>query len=110
MTEIWRSFSPHDSAVRLLVEGLATYRLVKLVRDDRITEPFRKTIAETQGPPEQSKLSYLLNCPWCLSVYLGAAVTLAGRRWPGTADVLTRTLALSAITGLVTAHLDDADG
>ncbi len=98
--------TPSAPWVDLVVDGLATYRLVKLVRDDRITESFRTAVEETQGPPERSKVTYLLSCPWCLSIWFGAAVTLGRRRWPRTTGVLTRTLALSALTGLTTAHLD----
>ena len=90
----------------LLIDALATYRLVKLVRDDRITEPLREAVQESQGPPDQSRISYLVHCPWCLSMYFGAALTLSRRRWPGPTSVLARSLALSALTGLATQHLD----
>ncbi len=91
---------------RLLVDALATYRLVKLVRDDRITEPARQAVEARTGPPDRSKVTYLLNCPWCLSIYFGAALTLGRRRWPTATAVLSRPLALSALTGLATTHLD----
>lgn len=95
-----------DNLLRLAVDSLACYRLVKLVRDDKITEPAREAVLETQGPPDRSKVTYLLNCPWCLSVYFGAALTLGRRAWPRGADVVARTLALSAATGLASQHLD----
>ena len=71
--------------------GDACYRLVKLVRDDRITEPARQAVIDRQGPPERSKVTYLLHCPWCLSIYFGAALTLGRLRWPGGADAVART-------------------
>jgi hypothetical protein len=95
-----------DRLAGLLVDGLASYRLVKLVRDDRITEPARDAVQERTGPPEQSKVSYLMTCPWCLSIYFGAALTLGRLRWPRATNVVARTFALSALTGLVTQHLD----
>jgi hypothetical protein len=91
---------PTARALDLLIDALATYRLMKLVRDDRITAPFRETVIERQGPPEQSKASYLISCPWCLSIYFGAAVSLGRRRWPRATDLAARTFALSALTGL----------
>lgn len=94
----------------LLVDALATYRLVKLVRDDRITERARVTAIERFGPPERSKMTYLLHCPWCLSIYLGAALTLCRRRWPRATTLVARTLALSATTGLTTQHLERTPG
>lgn len=90
----------------MAVDALAVYRLVKLVRDDRITERMRVTAIERYGPPEDSKVTYLLHCPWCLSIYLGAAITLSRRRWPRATALAARTLALSATTGLLTQHLD----
>lgn len=92
--------------MRLVVDALACYRLVKLVRDDRITEPARQAVRDRHGPPEQSKVSYLLDCPWCLSIYFGAALSLGRRRWPSAVDMVVRPLALSAATGLVTQHAD----
>ncbi|NYJ01620.1 hypothetical protein HNR19_002318 [Nocardioides thalensis] len=90
----------------MIIDALACYRLVKLVRDDRITQPVRQAVIDRQGPPEKSKVSYLLDCPWCLSVYFGAVLTLGRRRWRTGVDALARTLALSAAAGLATQYLD----
>jgi hypothetical protein len=98
--------TPAQTLMALLVDALACYRLVKLVRDDKITEPAREAVIERQGPPETSKVSYLLHCPWCLSVYFGAALTLGRRVWPSGADAVSRTLALSAATGIASQYLD----
>lgn len=95
-----------DRLTAFLVDGLASYRLVKLVRDDRITEPARDAVQDRAGPPEESKLAYLMTCPWCLSVYFGAALTLGRLRWPRATATVSRTFALSALTGLATQHLD----
>jgi len=95
-----------DGLAALLVDGLASYRLMKLVRDDRITEPARAAVQERKGPPEQSKVSYLMTCPWCLSVYFGAALTVGRMRWPRATNAVARTFALSAVTGLLAQHLD----
>jgi Protein of unknown function (DUF1360) len=90
----------------LVVDALASYRFVKLIRDDRVFEPVRSTVAERHGPPDRSKLSYLLACPWCLSFYAGAALTLSRRRWPHATETVARTLALSALTGLASQLVD----
>src|SRR4051812_11432559 len=34
----------------LVVDALASYRFVKLIRDDRVFEPVRNTVAERHGP------------------------------------------------------------
>ncbi|TWG96358.1 uncharacterized protein DUF1360 [Nocardioides sp. J9] len=99
------STRPH-AATDLLVDGLATYRLMRLVRDDRVAEPLRSTVHERYGDVEDSKVAYLLQCPWCLSIWFGAGLALLRHRWPRAADLLSRTLALSAMTGLAAEHLD----
>lgn len=98
--------SAGERLASLLVDSLATYRLVKLVRDDRITEPMREAVVENHGPPEQSKVSYLVDCPWCLSFYFGAALTLGRLRWPRATEAVARIFAVSGLTGVATSVLD----
>lgn len=95
-----------DRLAGLIVDGLASYRLVKLVRDDRITEPAREAVQYRAGPPDESSVAYLMACPWCLSVYFGAALTLGRLRWPRATDAVARTFALSALVGFATQRLD----
>jgi uncharacterized protein DUF1360 len=90
----------------LVVDALACYRFVKLIRDDRVFEPVRDSVAERHGPPERSKLSYFLACPWCLSFYAGAALTLCRARWPRATEGVARTLALSALVGVTSRYVD----
>lgn len=91
----------------LATDGLATFRLVKLIRDDRITTRLRETIAERYGTPEESKIAYLADCPWCMSIYFGVGLTLLRRKWPRTTSLVSRGLALSAMTGLTAENLDN---
>jgi hypothetical protein len=92
---------PSTPVLDLAVDTLASYRLTKLIRDDLVTEPFRESVYSRFGPPGESKVSYLVNCPWCLSIWFGAAFALARRRTPAAAQVVARALALSALTGLL---------
>lgn len=95
-----------EGPLDLLIDALATYRLVKLVRHDKVTEPIRDRVLAKHGPPDRSKISYLIDCPWCLSVYFGGALAVGRRLWPGSTSVASRGLALSALTGLATPYLD----
>lgn len=97
---------PGPQLADLVVDGLASYRLMKLVRDDRITASARDAVEERTGPPDRSMLAYLMNCPWCLSIYFGAALTAGRGRWPRATNAVARTFALSALTGLADRHLD----
>jgi hypothetical protein len=81
--------------------ALATYRLTRLVIDDKITEGPREWIFAKFGDPSVSKISYLFSCPHCVSVYTGLAVSLGDTVFPRTTRVLTRALAFSAVTGMI---------
>lgn len=61
-----------EPLVALLVLGIATYRLTRLVVMDAISEPFRYAVEDRFGP--DSSWAYLVNCPWCASPYLAAAL------------------------------------
>ncbi|WP_408897569.1 DUF1360 domain-containing protein [Nocardioides sp. R1-1] len=98
---------PGSAALSLAADGLASYRLMRLLRDDRIAAPLRSAVHERYGDVEESKVAYLLQCPWCLSFWFGAGLTLARLRWPRATDVVARTLAISALTGLAAEHLDE---
>ncbi len=69
----------------------AAHRITKLIVEDEISRPIREAVAE-RWP--DSRLAYLVTCPYCVSVWAGAAVVILPRplRW---------TLALSGGTILV---------
>lgn len=79
------------NALEAAASVAATHRLTRLVIEDEITRPIREAI--TDRWPE-SKLAYLITCPWCVSVWAGAAMTVAPRK-------LRWTLALSGGTMLL---------
>jgi hypothetical protein len=89
----------------LAVSTLATYRLTKLVRDDKIMEDFREWVWK-KHPPESTKTGYLLSCPWCLSIYFGAAVSLSRMIAPRTSEAVLEALAFSALTGMIVERED----
>lgn len=77
--------------IETAIDVAATWRITRLVVEDEITRPMREAVAERW--PE-SKLAYLVTCPYCVSVWAGAAVQVLPRplRW---------TLGLSGGTMLV---------
>lgn len=87
-----------------VVDALATYRLTVLVKDDKITERLRQAVFRRYGNLGDADVrnpSYLLGCPWCLSMYFGALAVACRRYAPATWKPLSRTLAFSAATGLL---------
>ena len=90
--------------VDVVVDALATYRLTVLIKDDKITERLRRAVFRRYGERDDKDVrspSYLLGCPWCLSIYFGALAVVARRLAPRQWTSLSRTLALSAATGLL---------
>lgn len=61
----------------VILMSLATYRLTRLVVEDAFP-PMRyqrERVIERYG--EESWQGYLVQCPWCVSIYTGGAVVLA---------------------------------
>lgn len=93
-----------DELLSVLYDLFATYRLVTLIKDDKITEDLRNLVFRRFGEPtvpHPHKFSYFMSCPWCLSMYF-AAVAVAGRkRWPRLWGPVAKGLTFSALTGLM---------
>lgn len=87
------------NAVSLVTDVLATYRLTRLVMEDKLTEDLRSLIYGKF--PFDSKMTYLMGCPWCLSIWAGLAIFALRRISPETADIVSGLLAASAVTGVI---------
>lgn len=59
--------------MKTAIEVAATARLTRLIVEDEITREFREWVEDRTG---DSKLTYLVNCPYCVSVWAGAAVQI----------------------------------
>lgn len=57
----------------LLMTALAVARLTRLVTLDKFCEPLRMWVARRNG--QDGWWTYLVHCPYCLSVWFAAAVT-----------------------------------
>lgn len=79
---------------------LTVARIVRLIADDTITEPFREAVVRRFGP--DSKITTLVTCPWCLSVYVGAVVAPVTVWWGDNRAVISGWLlaAASHLTGI----------
>jgi hypothetical protein len=88
---------PMDDVWLTLLLALACYRVTRLVTTDKITEPIFEPIRQRledrwirkhtrPGSPEEfdaveadkwnSKLAFMLSCPWCLGFWVSGAGTL----------------------------------
>lgn len=89
-----------DSAVDLATQALAAWRLTRLVTEDELAEPLRDAVVARFGAPQDSKLAYLVHCPFCVSMYASAGVVVADMIAPRFARPVIRALALSAAVSL----------
>ena len=102
--------------MNFLIDTLATVRLTRLVLDDTITEPLREKAMDAlirtgeerpEVKPITDKLEYFLSCPWCVSVWTGAALFALRKVAPQTADLVSSTLAASLVTGAVYSRITE---
>jgi hypothetical protein len=94
-------------AITLILLGLTTARLTRLVTTDVITEPARVAVIQRLGV--DSKISYLINCDWCSSIYVGTGVASVWHFWGGSAWVMVPAVALSVsfVAGFLNSKADD---
>lgn len=58
--------------VSLVVAALAVARITRLLVEDRVTVRWRQWIIKRYGP--DSTPSYLVHCPWCMSIYISIPI------------------------------------
>jgi hypothetical protein len=93
--------TPQDAG-RAVVMAAATARLTRLVTDDEIARPIRDAVmawAEKPGAGGlRKRAGYLVDCPWCVSMWAGGAVLFASRfksgRWLTKAGALSMAAAM----------------
>lgn len=91
--------------IELIIYGLATYRLTRLITRDVIMAPLVNRVWK-RFPPESSKIGYLFTCEWCMSIWVALALQLSRMIVSTPTFVVEVVLAASAIAGLLTAHED----
>lgn len=103
------------ASITLLVYALAVARVTRLVTADKITEGLRGRVirwADRRAGvdpadefPPTPLLAYLVTCPWCVSIYVGA-VAAPLVYWLGETPwtlVPALALAFSAVAGYLAA-------
>lgn len=87
----------------LAATGLSVARVTRLVARDVLLEKPRARILTYLTDRDRTMLAYLLVCPWCLSMYVGAAGAAGWALWGGAKLYLcvTAALAFSYVTGVL---------
>ena len=79
---------------------LATFRLTRLITEDELLADLREWVWRNH-PPDETRIGYFMTCPWCVSVWVGGGLVAVQAISPRAGDLLTRALAASALTGLI---------
>lgn len=84
----------------LLVDTLATHRLVRLAQRDTLPPlpDVRDALNERLGDHPAGEL---LTCPWCASIHVAAGVGLLRALAPRFWRPVARLLAISSVVGLI---------
>jgi len=91
--------------LHLVILGLATYRVTRLVTRDVITAKAREFFWK-KFPPESSYIGYLSTCEWCFSFWIGSGFVISSIIIPEITYVVATIYSVSAIAGLLTAYED----
>ena len=89
-----KNLTPFD----LFLDTAASRRLTRLVTKDEITQGFR----DHEFFDKHEKLQYLVNCPFCVSVYTGAVMAASSILFPRASKVLRYALAMSEVQSTLT--------
>ena len=65
--------------VVLVLTTLAAARVTRVIVVDKIGQPLRAAVVRWRG--ESSALAYLVHCPWCMGLWVAAAL-VAAVWWP----------------------------
>lgn len=90
----------------LVIDAIAVWRIVRFVQRDSLIEKQREQMINRWG---HLKIIELLTCPWCLSIWVGAAVVIARAAAPRLWGKIARGLAFSAGAGVITGLVDKLD-
>lgn len=63
----------------LILLSLAAFRATRLITDDRLTLPARAWIAGRF--PKRAAVQYFITCPWCVGMWISAALVLLVWYW-----------------------------
>lgn len=102
----------HEVLLHILL-ALACYRVTRLVTTDKITEPIfnrmrfgleRRWYEKHEGGSDtyfNSKLAFMLSCPWCLGFWVSGAGTLLVSLAYGLDYPILTWLATSTVVGFL---------
>jgi Protein of unknown function (DUF1360) len=98
----------HPQPVDIAVDVLTVFRLTRLLQVDTIP-PIPKLRQAALDKLARTPYGAIVDCAWCLSVWIGLLVAVARRASPRVWGAVSWVLASSAVTGLMTSWVDSLD-
>jgi hypothetical protein len=91
------------NVLSVVLTMLATARVTRLATTDHIFKRPRNALVRWFSERGHDQLAYLVFCPWCMSMYVGAAGAGAWYAWGASRLFMTvsGTLAASYVTGFL---------
>jgi hypothetical protein len=88
--------------VLILLASAATYRITRLITADYLLSPLREHLEYLCEERGWHRASYLLNCDWCMSIWVAPLPACVVMFWPNNRALIFALLVLtfSAATGL----------
>ena len=106
----------------LLLLGLASHRIGRMVAFERVAEPFRApftvTVPDDSGVDEtvvarghgvRWVVGELLSCPTCVATWSALTLTIGRRLLPGPTQMLVNILAVVGVSELVSSVVEDLE-
>lgn len=87
----------------LVVYALAVARITGLIAADEITRPAREWVLDHLDDTAPARtVAYLITCPWCVSIWVGAVAAPIAWYWGWHPAVILPALVLAAsqVTGM----------
>ena len=89
------------------VDCLAVYRLTRLAQRDTLPVVANPRRAIMESPKTPDAVIELMECPWCLSFWIGLGVVILRRSIPRLWDPIATALAASAVAGMLSEREQD---
>jgi uncharacterized protein DUF1360 len=84
----------------LVVGALCVARITRFLVEDFLADPYRRWAVKRWG--EESKITYLVHCPWCTSIWVGALVMPPAALFPNIWVIMAYSIpAASMVSGLL---------
>lgn len=88
------------TAISLVVAALAVARITRFLVEDFLANGYRRWVVNKWG--EDSKISYLVHCPWCTSIWVAVPIMPVAALWPNVWVIAVLSIpAASMVSGIV---------